>query len=197
MKELSVIEWAILMVVVLILAALLITSWGPLINVDLGRIIPDEMSYLACAVPAYVEGRYLSNEFNNLAVSNITSLSEIPQEEGVDDVRKRLRVASDICPSTGTPYTYLPVTPAGGVFVVSEHISIAITNVPDSGRDYFWLCEPPRRSRRRFLFTGGVQKVLRDYEVSWYYQCELSDLSEAELVREREYRKAQGLPPID
>jgi hypothetical protein len=55
---------------------------------------------------------------------------------------------------------------------------------------------PHADGKRIFLFhSDGSERLLSDDEVSWYYQRELSDLTKAELAKDKRFREGKRTFP--
>jgi hypothetical protein len=149
----------------------------------------------------YVFAGYETGAFQNLAVSNIPSLSalKLHVDENLREGIKRHLTDCSVNPVTGEKYVFSPVTPAGEVlYFMEQHPEWKeLVGMQDTESEYFWMWNRLQDDELSdcILLNGRCDQMTSD-EVSWYYQTRLSDLSPGQLTNEIQYRASKGLPPL-
>ena len=145
-----------------------------------------------------VERNYITGRYSNLCLSN------------AHDVSRYCADYYSVWSNAG--YVYCPVTKAGTAIRHSESHFVSTNtgrlHTVANNKDYFFFYVPATSevwsfahdhasgNFRWFAFLKTGCKRMSVNSISWYYQCDISDLTRDEMEKEKEYRLQQGLQPL-
>lgn len=185
------------------LMALFIVAVLVLVNMELmqgnrTRLLVNRVYAFRIVEDWYSKGLCSDNCYSNVTIS---ALQSIFGREGIEDMKLFTNENSTITIDFGDikrKCIFAPIAPSGYA-VTNAQIWHSVSN--DMSRRYFFLhVKSPvifdNSETYELAIDHGYWLTRGDSQISWYYQCELSALTDEERKREVQYRNENHLPEL-
>jgi hypothetical protein len=133
----------------------------------------DKLRWITCCAIDYINGQMANGVFRNAALSNISSLSQIPLRQDIPVTIREIQGSSLTDSISGTEYGYSPVTPSGEVLFLKKPDILGAKYTYHRSSTFWMWSSCDAKGLRFFVFTDGVVRRLYDSQVDWRQQTVL------------------------